>query len=160
MPPRNQVNKTTPAPDVFEAFRDVVRQFGVSEMAQLIGISAGVLYAKINLHDEHHKPLLSELIQVMKFSSDTTPLVELCRVFNGVFVSLPDLSHLNDNALLEIVTRINAEGGDVFRVLAKSLEKDGINHTEQREIDREIDHVIAAYLELRARTHFMSGTPN
>lgn len=155
---KKTAKKTAPAPDVFEALRTTVQAFGVGEMAQLMGISAGVLYAKINLHDEHHKPGLADLIQVMKFSGDTTPLTELCRVFNGVFVSLPDLSHLNDNALLEIVNRINAEGGDVFRVLAKSLEKDGIDHTEQREIDREIDHVIAAYLELRARTQFMSGT--
>lgn len=143
--------------DVFGALRAAVLSTDVPALARKMGVSTGVLYGKINPDDEHHKPTLANFIQVIDHTGNTKPLTALCRLFNGAFVPLPDLSHLNDNALLEIVCRINAEGGHVFHTLNESLEKDGISPDESRRIDAEVDHWIAAILELRARTRFMAG---
>lgn len=143
--------------DVFEALRRTAHDYGVKQLAALMGMPIAVLYNKLNQNGEHHKPTLADTVQIMHHTGKRDPLIALCRQFDGAFVPLPDLSHLNDNALLEIVNRIHAEGGHVFQALNDALEKDGISTDESRRIDAEVDDWVAAILELRTRTRFMAG---
>jgi hypothetical protein len=144
--------------DVQDAFYRVVHDFGVERLASMMGMSPGVLYNKANCNDgSHHKPTLADCIVITNLTLDKRIAQAFAHSAGGVFCELPDLSSLSTDALMLHVLRIDAEGGDVHRVIHESLELDNkISGKEFRIIEREAQQWIAAILEGLARMREMA----
>lgn len=143
--------------DVFEDLRIAAYAYGVPRLAALMGVPVGTLYNKLNLNEStHHRPTLADFIQIVSHTTATAPMQSLCRLLGGAFYELPDMSHMGDDALLDIINRLHAEAGDVFRALGSALDDGHITVCEERAIDREVDHWLSAILELRARVRAMA----
>lgn len=142
-----------PSLEVFEALRETARQFGVDKLAGLMNVRRGTLFNKLSLTDNtsHHKPTLADFIQILSHSRDLQPLRALNSLFGCVTYQLPDLSQASDEALLDLVNKVHAEGGDVHREMGEALEDGSVSHDEFKAVDREIHEWISAILELRSR---------
>ena len=109
--------------DVYAAMRSAALDFGIDELAAKMHTAIGTLYNKLNRNDSsaHHKPTVSDLIQIVFHTGNTAPIAALCRMFGGVFVRLPDLSATPDDDLLQLINQWGAENGDVYEVMARAL---------------------------------------
>ena len=148
--------------DVYSSLREAVIDFGIDRMASLMNVAVGTLYNKLNLNDSslHHKPTISDLIQVVYHSRDTAPIAALCAEFGGVFVRLPDLSKTPDEDLLHLINRWGAENGEVHEVMARALSDLTVTPAEVDELRRQVHEAIAALLEVKARFgSFVVRTP-
>jgi hypothetical protein len=156
--------------DVGDAFYRVVHDFkgdkpedvGVPALARLMGMSPGVLYNKANPHDNehnHNKPTLQDAVMVTTISKDIRIVQAMCSVAGGVFYPLPDLSHLNTEALLNHLTKLGSESADFYRCLDAALRKDddGISYREFESLETEAHQWISAILETLARVREMAG---
>ena len=101
--------------------------------------------------DCRHYTGLDEFIHILRHSQNLQPLQVLCRLFGGVFYRLPTLDCVSDSALLDIVNRVHAEGGDVHRAMSDALEDGVVTSDEFRNVDHELMDWIAAIIELRGR---------
>jgi hypothetical protein len=144
--------------DVQEAFRAVVRDFGVEKLAALLGMPAGTLHNKINLNEtSHHKALLSEAVLVTILSKDTRILEAFARMVGHVTYSLPSLHDLTTDSLLSHMVKMHAEQGDFHQRLQDSLKSDnGISAKEYKAIAKEAHEWIASILEILHRLGEMS----
>jgi len=67
----------------FEAFRDVVYQYGVEALADELGTKRGTLYNKADADaDSHHQPTLRDVINVTRVTGDARILESLDRMFD------------------------------------------------------------------------------
>jgi len=114
-------NKGIP-PDVQEAFYRVVHDYGVQKLASRMGVSAGVLYNKANPTDStHHKPTLADAVLATVLTGDKRILRAFASTVGEVCFPVPDLSTVSDASLIEMLARINMEGGDFFRAFHDGL---------------------------------------
>lgn len=147
--------------DVQEAFYRVVHDRDVADLAAQMGMSPGVLYNKSSRNDNdnnHNKPTLADCIILTNLTRDMRIVQAFAHSVGGVFHELPDLSHLSTDALLMQILKIEQEGGDFYRVINSSLEKDNrISKGEYASIEHEAHEFIAAILEGLARMREMSG---
>lgn len=145
----------TKAPeDVFEAFHRVVHDFkeGVPHLAALIGMPAGTLYNKANSNDNsHHKPTLSDAVVVSALTGDHRVLYAFAATLGEVCYPMPDLTKVSDAALLELITRVGAEGGDFHRAIYDGLGAHRFTRHEFNRVKAEGYQFIAAIAETIAR---------
>lgn len=139
--------------DVYAELRDAVMAFGIDRLAALMHTAMGTLYNKLNRNDSsaHHKPTVSDLIQIVFHTGNTAPIAALCRMFGGAFVRLPDLSATPDDDLLQLINQWGAENGDVYEVMARALADLKVTQTEFNELQQQTHEAIAALLEVKAR---------
>ena len=139
--------------DVYQALRGAAMAYGIDELAAKMHTAIGTLYNKLNRNDSsaHHKPTLSDLIQIVFHTGNTAPIAALCRMFGGVFVRLPDLSQTPDQDLLMLINRWGAENGDVYEVMARALADLTVTPAEVDEMQQQTHEAIAALLEVKAR---------
>lgn len=138
--------------DMHAALQKAAFNYGVDKLAAEMGLSAGTLYNKLSLNpDCRHYTGLDEFIHILRHSQNLQPLQVLCRLFGGVFYRLPTLDCVSDSALLDIVNRVHAEGGDVHRAMSDALEDGVVTSDEFRNVDHELMDWIAAIIELRGR---------
>lgn len=153
--------------DVQDAFYRVVHDFaggearggGVPAMARQMGMPPGTLYNKASQSEaSHHKPTLADAVLASILSGDRRIAQAFCHTLGGVFVSLPDLSNLTTDGLLEHLTKIGRESGDFYACLDAALRNDRqINADEFTALELEAEQWIAAICEAVARLREMSG---
>lgn len=145
-----------PPGDVQDAFYRVVHDFGVQALADKMGVSAGVLYNKANANDtSHHKPTLGEAVLVTNLTEDKRVIQAFAVACGGVFLDLPDLSHISDVALLEAVSKIAVEGGEFHGAFLNALADNRISREEFHAIQTEAFQWIAAIGEAISRIEGM-----
>jgi|GEM_PF-788416 len=155
--------------DVYEAFHRVVHDYnggeqdggGVPALARLMGMPPGTLYNKANTSENdnnHNKPTLKDVVLATILSGDVRIIQSLCHTAGGVFYRLPDLSDFSTDALLLHLTRIEAESGDFYSCIDKSLRQDSdLTHKEFQAIEAEAHQWVAAILETVHRLREMAG---
>ncbi|MBU1692311.1 MAG: phage regulatory CII family protein [Gammaproteobacteria bacterium] len=144
--------KTSIPDDVFDAFYRVVHDFakGVPKLAAKMGMSAGTLYNKANTNDNennHNKPTLADAVLVSAITGDHRILHAFAHTLGEVCFPVPDLSHVSDAALLELITKIGAEGGDFYRAVNKAMADGKFTKGELKVINLEALEFVAAIVE-------------
>ncbi len=122
--------------DVHEAARSLALAYGVEKLAAETGTPPGTIYNKINTHggpEAHHKPTLADALVWQRLAGDHRILHAEAYTLGEVCFPLPDLSHVSDEALLELLTQVGAEGGDFHRAINAAL-SDG--RFTAREVER------------------------
>lgn len=145
--------------DVHQAFRDVVFEFGPRKLASMMSTPLGTLYNKCNTENEdgHHKPTLRDAVLVTLLTGDKRIAKAFSSAVGGVHHDLPNLSDLSTDALMLHILEIEQQGGDFYRVMKSSLEKDNeISPAEFVSIEREAHQWISAILEALVRLEEMS----
>lgn len=143
-----------PTTDVFEAFHLVVYDYpgGVEELARKTAMAPGTLYNKANLNESsHHKPTLGDAVLVTLASKDNRIAHAFAATCGEACFPLPDLSHVSDTALLELITKIGAEGGDFHRAVNAGMADRRYRRAEHAKVKAEAYEFIAAICESVAR---------
>lgn len=103
--------------DPYEAFRSVVMDADVGDVAQVLGIPRGSLLNKVGGSlSSRAQPTLRDLIVVGKYTGDYRVAESLLRSFNRASFSLASGS-VSDLALLELLARIGSENGQMYQAL-------------------------------------------
>lgn len=144
--------------DAQEAFRELVMQFGVEEMATMLGMPTGTLYNKINPNESsHHKATLADVITASIISDDRRVLHAFAHLMGEVCYRLPDMSDLATEDLMNHLLTINVAGGDFFSDIQQALQGDRrIDGTEYLGIQKDGEAFVAAILEALQRMREMS----
>ena len=143
-----------PVIDVFDAFHRVVHDYpqGVEKLASRMAIAPGTLYNKANTNEStHHKPTLGDAVLASLATGDHRILHAFAATVGEVCFPLPDLSKVSDSALLDLVTNIGAEGGDMFRAINEGMAANGYTRREHARVKTEAYEFIAAICEAVAR---------
>lgn len=105
-----------------EAFRRLVYSFGVPELAQQMGIKAGVLYNKADADEEtHNQPTLRDVVLATRLSGDMQVLDALDEQFGRAAFDVTPHTHISDQALLELLTKLGTEHGQFHEALNRAL---------------------------------------
>lgn len=150
-----------PAPaDVVSAAKEACEAYGggvhrgggIPAVAAKIGMKPGVLYNKLQGDEtSYHRLHVQDLQLVVIVTGDLRPLQALARTLNCVCIPVPDMTHLSDAALIELLARVSEEGGDYHRALRRALEKGGIDAKELALLTREKFEWVGAIEEAHAR---------
>ncbi len=146
--------------DVFEAARRVAYEYrdsdtgetGVPALAAKLGMPPGTLYNKLNLHESaHHKLTLSDVVQMTAATRDLRTLKALNHTFGCVCFEVPNLAHVSDEALLELVLKVGMQQGEFFRAIEDGLSDRKFSRAEYERIRQEGLDAIGAIVEATAR---------
>ncbi|TCS35817.1 phage regulatory protein CII [Paucimonas lemoignei] len=145
-----------PPKDVHEAFRAVVYDYGVPEMAAVLGMPVGTLYNKCNLNETTiHKPNLGESVLVSVVSGDHRIAEALSQTLGGLHLRLPKLEGVSDAALLEMVAEIHIRAGHFHFEIKEALKDGKFSREEHAEIKKKALQFITAVLETVKRIEGM-----
>lgn len=134
--------------DPFEAVRATALKFGVEKLAPLMGRAVGTLYNKINLNEStHHELTLGDFIQINSLTQDFASLEALNYALGHCCFRVPDHSNVSDTALMQLLNKIGAEGGDFYRVLNIALEDKKFSRDDFVRVEREALEFIGAIAE-------------
>lgn len=140
------------APNVFEAFRDLVYAHGVPDLAGQIGMVPGVLYNKAAAGDDtQHQPTLRDVLLATTVTGDMRVVEALAETFGRATFDCASLSHTSDEALLELVTNLAAENGDFHRELAEGLRAQSFTPAALGRIRGEAFDLVSALMTLVRR---------
>lgn len=133
------------------AFREVVERYGYAEMAAAIVMTKGTLQNKCNTdEDSHHKPTLKDVVDVTRVSNDTSVIVSLARMFGlATYELVPGLG--SDEALLELLCKVNSENGAMHAALHKGYSDGKFSMDDFRAVRGEAYDVICAVLDFVQR---------
>ncbi len=139
--------------DVFAALRGAADDFGIRKLATLMDVAQGTLYNKLNPNDSsaHHKPTVSDLIQIVSHTHNTAPIESLSALFGGVFYRLPSMTHYTNEDLLALVNHAGAQVGAVHDVMAEAMADLVVTPAEFKRFQEQTHRTIAAFMELKAR---------
>jgi hypothetical protein len=147
--------------DVFEIAQAVAREYvdqatgaaSVPALAAKMGMPAGTLYNKLNPHEStHHKLTLQDVIQITAITGDLRLLKALAQTLGCVCFPVPNLHHVSDEALLELINNVGAEGGDFYRAINVALGKKRPEAKDVARIHKEALEFIGAIVEAMTRT--------
>lgn len=157
LPSALPVDAIAAARDICERFGGGVRQGGgVPAVAVKMGVSAGVLYHKLTADDEaHHKLTVRDCILIFLVTGEVGHLQALARVMNCVAFQVPDFTGLSDQALLDLVCKLNEEAGQFHGVLGNAIADGKIDAGEYRQLRREAYEWIGAIVEADRRLEGM-----
>ncbi len=134
--------------DVHEAFRAVVYDFGVPEMAVLIGVPAGTLYNKCNINEQSaHKPTLGEAVVVQVVAKDYRVAEAMAQVLDCILVRLPTSDEISDTALLEMVAEIHIRSGKFHEEIKIALADGKFSKQEHEDILKRAWKFVQAVME-------------
>lgn len=139
--------------DVFEATRTAAYGYGIPKLAAKMGIQPGTLYNKLN-NDEgcaHHKLTLQDLIQIISVTGDTRPLAGLAALFDHALYPLSPLSRMSDDALLDLVNRIQINGGTAAATLSDALADGRVDAGEYAAFAQDCRQWLSAIITLKLR---------
>ena len=147
--------------DVFEVAQTIAREYvdqatgasGVQALAAKLGTPAGTLYNKLNPHEsQHHKLTLQDVIQISSITGDLRLLKSLAQTLGCICFPVPNLDQVSDEALLDLINKIGAEGGDFYRAVNSALQvRFPVQHDVER-IHKEGLEFIGAIVEAMVRT--------
>ena len=137
------------APDVFQAFREVVYLAGVEQLASRMGYRPGTLYNKADASDDsHNQPTLRDVLLVTQITGDMRVLDALDETFNRAAYDCTEHETVSDEALLELLANLGAESGDFHRELASGLKQRKFSAEQMARIRAEAFDVVGALMTL------------
>lgn len=138
-------------PSPQDAFRAVVRQFGVEAMAAELLMVEGTLHNKCNAdEDSHHKPTLQDVVNVTRVSGDKRILESLDRMFDRAGYEL-SAGPVSDEALLELLARVGSESGAMHHALLSGLQDKRFSLADLQLVRGEAFDLINAVLNFMQR---------
>lgn len=143
--------KQQPSSDFAQAAHDVVHAYGVAALAALLGMPVSTLYNKANPHDANAQFTAPEVVQITAITRDLRMIQAHCRGAGGSFYALPQLEHVADAALLEIVSRIAIKEGLMHLEISKAFEDGKLKQDEYERIHKEICNLHGVIAELDSR---------
>lgn len=139
-------------PQVVNASYSTLKQFNnTAELERQLGKRPGVLPNEINPNQHGHKFGLFDAIRLMKLSGDFQILRAIAAELGYSTYFLGDYSGISDVELLNCYSQFHAEIGDVNCAISESLEDGDIEQHEFERIERELQQVFSAALELLER---------
>lgn len=123
---------------------------GAPALAPRMGISQHTLAHMADPNQSAGWPL-RRMRQAIALTRDLRPLHALCAEFGGVFVPTGRFAHVSDVALLEAVTRMTKEFGDVGASLHKMLDDGRIVDREFEDLKQQVYELNQAAAELVER---------
>lgn len=111
---------------------------GAVALASRTGGNAAVLSHKVSPTCGTHHLSLDEAARIMDLTGDHRILVAMCRRL-GYLDPIPAVAYegIADDALLDLVTRMHAESGDVSRTLSTALADGRITPREYADIEQQ-----------------------
>ena len=129
---------------------------GAVALASRLGGSAGVLSHKVSPTCGTHHLSLDEAARIMDLTGDHQMLVALCRRL-GYLDPIASIAYdgIADDALLDLVSRMHAEGGDVSRTLSAALADGFITSDECADLETQAQEAMTAIAALVDRVRGM-----
>lgn len=147
--------------DIYEAAYRVAHDYvdagdstkrGVPALAAKTGVPVGTLYNKLNYNEStHHKLTLADVVLISVITGDARILRAFACTLGQVCFPLPKLQHVCDAALLELIIKIGAEGGDFYREINRGLSGKAFTKAQYQKVLKEGHEFIAAIAEAMAR---------
>ena len=140
------------AANPFEAFRQLVYTFGVVELAPQMGLKPGTLYNKADAdEDTHHQPSLRDVVLATRLTGDLRVLDALNEHFGRACFDCTPLTHISDEALLELLLTLHKESGEFHSVMRSALIDRNFNPASLNVIRAEAFDMVSALMTLVAR---------
>lgn len=140
------------APNVFEAFRELVLAQDVEHLAGLTGMNPGTLYNKANAdEDARHQPTLRDAVRLTAATGDMRVVEAFAETFGRATFDCGSMGGTSDEALLELVTNLAAENGDFHRALSTGLREQRFSAEALRGIRAEAYDMVSALMTLVTR---------
>lgn len=125
---------------------------GIPGVAAKMGMNPRILYNKLSGdEDSYHRLSVADFIRIWLVTGDLAPLNALARVMNCACFPVPDYTGLSDEALLDLLCKVNEEGGQWHGMLRHALADGAIDARERAELRREAYEWIGAIAEAEAR---------
>ncbi|WP_290906262.1 phage regulatory CII family protein [Aquabacterium sp.] len=135
-----------------DAFHDAVHGYGVKALAALLVMKPGTLYNKCDADDDsHNQPTLRDIVRVTRATGNMVILDSLDRMFNRAAYDLTPCLQISDEALLELLCKVNSENGAMHAALTKGLADGKFTQTEMRAVRGEAFELITAVLTFLQR---------
>lgn len=152
MRPNRAVVRRALAPDVFEAFREVVYSHGVQKLAPKMGLRPGTLYNKADAgEDTHAQPTLRDVVHLTQATGDMRVLDALDEMFGrAAFDCLPH-ADASDEELLHLLADLGSETGEFHQALANGLRARRFTTPVLRAIRGEAYDIVSALMTLVRR---------
>jgi hypothetical protein len=136
----------------FEAFRQLAYSFGVPELAEQMGLKPGTLYNKADAdEDTHHQPSLRDVVLATRLTGDMRVLDALNESFGRACFDVTPLTHVSDEALLELLLTLGKESGEFHSVTHSALVDKNFNPASLNVIRAEAFDMVSALMTLVAR---------
>lgn len=133
------------------AFRRVVHEYGVEEMAAQLLMVPGTLHNKCNCdQDSHHKPTLKDVVDVTRITGDHRILESLDRMFGRAGYDLTP-GPVCDSAILELLCKVASESGAMHQALMTGLQDRRFSLLELQAVRAEAFDLVNAVLSLQQR---------
>lgn len=140
------------APDVFEAFRQVVHAYGVQHLAPLMGVRPGTLYNKADAaEDTHHQPTLRDVVQVTQITGDYSILDALNGMFGRAAFDCQPMAAASDQDLLDLLASLGVHNGSFSSALRDGLRARRFTAASLRVVRAEAFDLVAALMTLLQR---------
>lgn len=136
------------------AFRDLVYAYpgGVEELAAKMGRTPKVLYNKAEATDESHaQPTAGDLVVATVVAEDYRCLHAFADTVDHLCIPKPDFSRVSDTALLELINKVGAEGGDLHRAINAGLSDGRYTAADHEKTKNEAYEFLTAICEAVAR---------
>ena len=136
----------------FEAFRQLAYTFGVAELAALMGVNPGTLYNKADADEEtHHQPTLRDVMLATRLTGDMRVLDAMNESFGRAAFDVKPLSHISDEALLDLLLKYNGENGEFANAMVDALSSKSFTSANLNFVRAEAFDAIGALMTLVAR---------
>ena len=125
---------------------------GIPKVAELIGTSPGVLYNKLaGAEGSHHKLTVLDMQLIHLATGRIEHLQAQARGMNCVAFPVPDLSKCSDEALIELLAKVQEEGGQYHHLLRHCLQDGEIERGELAALTKEVYEWVGAIVEAHSR---------
>jgi hypothetical protein len=140
------------APNVFEAFRELVHAHDVPTLAARMGMQPGTLYNKAAAGDEtHHQPTLRDVLLATTATGDLRVVQALAQTFGLATYDCASHATASDEALLELLTSLASQNGEFHRALGDALRLRRFSEGALRAIRGEAYDIVSALMTLVQR---------
>lgn len=147
--------KVTPPLDFAEVAHAVIHDYGVQTLASLMGMATSTLYNKANPHDLNAQLSAAEVVVITSITRDFRLMKVLCQSTGGAFFSIPELDHVPDTELLDLVGQVGICKGLVHSEMSKAFADRVLKRSEFNNIERAANDLHAAVAVLIGRLESM-----
>lgn len=148
MPTKTELDHADP----FEAFRRLVYLHDVKRLAPRLGMKVGTLYNKADADaDSHNQPTLRDVVALTQITGDTRVLDALNEMFGRAAFDVSEFGLKSDDALLELVSTLAAENGELHTALRDGLRSKTFTAMHLHSIRAEAFDLVAAVMTLLHR---------
>lgn len=145
----NRALRRAMAPNVFEAFRQLVYAYGPEKLAPLMGLRVGTLYNKADADDEsHNQPTLRDVLLASQITGDMRVLDALDETFGRAAYDCAQHLDTSDEDLLKLLTDLGSETGEFHRALSLGLRERRFSVNTLRAIRGEAFDIVSALMVL------------